>query len=63
MWGCCWQTAERYVRRAREAALRALGRTKEDHIIEAIAFNDAVERFRASVREVFLPTLQRAHRI
>lgn len=50
-WGCHWQTVNRYVRRARENAMRALGRTKEDCISQAIAFNHLVMQSDAEWRD------------
>ena len=44
LWGVGWQTAERYMLRARENALRALGQTKEDAIAESFAFLASVIR-------------------
>ena len=42
LWGCCWQTIDRYARRAREAAIKALREPKENHLATAVAFNEAI---------------------
>ena len=44
LWGVGWQSADRYMLRARENALRALGQTKEDAIAESFAFLASVIR-------------------
>lgn len=41
-WGCHWRTADNYIVRARQAALERLKKPKEEHLADAIAFNEAV---------------------
>lgn len=41
-WGVHWNTANRYMVRARKLALKALKTSKEEHLADAIAFNEAV---------------------
>jgi len=44
LWGVGWQSADRYMLRARENALRTLGQTKEDATAESFAFLASVIR-------------------
>ena len=44
LWGCGWQSADRYMLRARANLLRTLGQTKEDAIAESFAFLASVIR-------------------
>ena len=44
LWGCGWQSADRYMFLARENALRTLGLTRESARALAVAFNEYVIR-------------------